>query len=548
MTNDIDLNNVEWTPIGQYARNAYNGTFDGQYHEIKNLKITGSASNHYGLFGVVSTGTVKNLTASGEVSVTSNNSSYGIAAIVGCMNDGSAGTVENCINKANVSGGQNVAGIVGYISSGYSFNKKVVQNCANYGSISSTSNNAAGIAANISGAVTIQDCYNRGTITGGGWHAGGITAYLNSSYATIKNCYTTGSVSGSDSNPVIGKKDRGTIKDCYYIDTLGKDSNPNVTSKTSDELKALAFPSDSTFITAPAGINDGYPIFRWQIPTYDVTFTVDPADAEVTIDGQSGTHSGSNWTFALPDGEYDYTVSAFGYGAKSGKITVKGGAVQTVKLTAVEKRTVAFNITPADVNAAVTVLWNGKTIVAESDGSYRLPDGKYTYTVKAKGYAKETKELTVSKDEVISVTLTPSKAWDGTEKEAPAGQGTEASPYEIENGAQLAWLADKVNNAESVQEIYAVLTDDIDLGGNPFTPIGKDFHEFSGSFDGKGYTVSGLNVTDVADAGLFGTAKDATIRNVVVRGNVTGTDNAAGILAKAKTQPAPLKTAVMRLQ
>lgn len=534
LTNDIDLNNVEWTPIGKSSSYSYKGTFDGQYHEIKNLKITGSASNHYGLFGVVGTGTVKNLTVSGEVSVTSNNNSYGIAAIVGCMNDGSAGTVENCINKANVSGGQNVAGIVGYISSGYSFNKKVVQNCANYGSISSTSNNAAGIAANISGAVTIQDCYNRGTITGGGWHAGGITAYLNSSYATIKNCYTTGSVSGSDSNPVIGKKDRGTIKDCYYIDTLGKDSNPNVTSKTSDELKALAFPSDSTFITAPAGINDGYPIFRWQIPTYDVTFTVDPADAEVTIDGQSGTHSGSNWTFALPDGEYDYTVSAFGYGAKSGKITVKGGAVQTVKLTAVEKRTVAFNITPADVNAAVTVLWNGKTIVAESDGSYRLPDGKYTYTVKAKGYAKETKELTVSKDEVISVTLTPSKAWDGTEKEAPAGQGTEASPYEIENGAQLAWLADKVNNAESVQEIYAVLTDDIDLGGNPFTPIGKDFHEFSGSFDGKGYTVSGLNVTDVADAGLFGTAKDATIRNVVVRGNVTGTDNAAGILAKAK--------------
>ena len=160
LTNDIVLGNENWTPIGQYARNAYNGTFDGQYHEIKNLKITGSASNHYGLFGVVSTGTVKNLTASGEVSVTSNNSSYGIAAIVGCMNDGSAGTVENCINKANVSGGQNVAGIVGYISSGYSFNKKVVQNCANYGSISSTSNNAAGLAANVSGAVTIQDCYN----------------------------------------------------------------------------------------------------------------------------------------------------------------------------------------------------------------------------------------------------------------------------------------------------------------------------------------------------------------------------------------------------
>ena len=537
LTNDIDLNNVEWTPIGQYARNAYNGTFDGQYHEIKNLKITGSASNHYGLFGVVSTGTVKNLTASGEVSVTSNNSSYGIAAIVGCMNDGSAGTVENCINKANVSGGQNVAGIVGYISSGYSFNKKVVQNCANYGSISSTSNNAAGIAANISGAVTIQDCYNRGTITGGGWHAGGITAYLNSSYATIKNCYTTGSVSGSDSNPVIGKKDRGTIKDCYYIDTLGKDSNPNVTSKTSDELKALAFPSDSTFITAPAGINDGYPIFRWQIPTYAVTFTVTPENAVVTIDGQSGTHSGSNWTFALPDGEHDYTVSAFGYGAKSGKITVKGGAVhEPVKLTAVEKRTVAFNITPADVNAAVTVLWNGQIISPEADGGYLLPDGEYTYTVKAKDYAKVSEPLTVSKDEVVSVTLTPSSAWDGETKTQPTGDGTQAAPYQIENGEHLAWLADTVNADSGAKFYKAELTDDIDLGGNPFTPIGKDFHEFSGVFDGKGYTVSGLKVT-AKYAGLFGSIKDAEIKNVIIQGTVTAAGSnsyAAGIAAVAK--------------
>ena len=534
LTNDIDLNNVEWTPIGKFSSSAYKGTFDGQYHEIKNLKITGSASNHYGLFGVVGTGTVKNLTVSGEVSVTSGSDTYGIAAIVGCMNDGSAGTVENCINKANVSGGKNVAGIIGYISSGYSSNKKVVQNCANYGSISSTSNNAAGIAANVSGAVTIQDCYNRGTITGGGWRAGGITAYLYSSYATIKNCYTTGTVTGSDSNPVVGKKSSGSVTNCYYLDTLGTDNN--ATAKTSDELKALASTLGGAFLTAPAGINDGYPIFRWQIPTYDVTFTVTPENAEVTIKGQAGTYSGSNWTFALPDGEYDYTVSAFGYGAKSGKITVSGGVVsESVTLSAVEKRTVTFDITPAGVNAAVTVTWNGQTISAESDGTYKLPDGEYTYTVRAKGYAKVTDTLTVSKDAVVSVTLTPSTAWDGTEKEAPTGSGTQASPYQIENGAQLAWLADKVNNASTVSAIYAVLTNDIDLGGCSFTPIGKDFHEFSGVFDGKGYTVSGLNVTDVADAGLFGTAKDATIRNVVVRGNVTGTDNAAGILAKAKT-------------
>ena len=81
-----------------------------------------------------------------------------------------------------------------------------------------------------------------------------------------------------------------------------------------------------------------------------------------------------------------------------------------------------------------------------------------------------------------------------------------------------------------------VLTDDIDLGNQPWTPIGKDFYEFSGVFDGKGHVVEGLKVSNAADAGLFGVAKGAAIKNLVVRGSVTGTDNAAGILAKAKSE------------
>ena len=527
LTNDIDLNNVEWTPIGQYARNAYNGTFDGQYHEIKNLKITGSASNHYGLFGVVSTGTVKNLTASGEVSVTSNNSSYGIAAIVGQL--GGSGTIENCINKATVTGNYNTAGIVGYMSN----SNGTVTSCVNTGNISG-SNSVGGIVGQFYGKGTVAHCYNTGDITAAVSKAGGIVGYLyaSSSYKnTVSACYSTDKVTGTSSSAAmvgsIYNTSYSTLDKLFFLEGESR-TDSNAESKNSDELKALAPTLGGAFITAPAGINDGYPIFRWQVPTYAVTFTVDPADAEVTIDGQSGTHSGSNWTFALPDGEHDYTVSAFGYGAKSGKITVKGGAVhEPVKLTAVEKRTVAFNITPADVNAAVTVLWNGKTIVAESDGTYKLPDGKYTYTVKAKGYAKVSDTLTVSKNETVSVTLTLSTAWDGTTKTQPTGQGTQASPYEIADGEHLAWLANAVNNSASSAKFYAELTDDIDLGGNPFTPIGKDFHEFSGVFDGKGYTVSRLNVT-AQYAGLFGIIKNAEIKNVIVQGTVASNNASSG--------------------
>lgn len=539
LTKDIDLGDEPWTPIGQYARNAYKGVFDGQGYTIKRLKITGDKSNHYGLFGVVGSGTVRNLTVEGTVTVTgSGSSSYGIAGIVGTMNDGTTGTVENCVNKATISGTQNVGGIVGYVAGGNYASSKEITGCVNTGTVSSNSYNAGGIVGYINGQVTVDSCYNRGNCTSGSYRAGGIAAYLYSSYATVKNCYTTGVTKvayGSNACAVVGNKSSGAMKDCFYLSGLTADAN--ATAKTSDELKALAAALGDAFVAAPKGLNDGYPVLRWQIPTYAVTFTVAPADAVVTIDGQTGTHTGGQWVFKLPDGTYTYTVSAFGYVQQSGTVTVSEKALaKDVTLTTADKRTVTFTVTPAEANAAITVTWNGQTVQPESDGSYRLPDGAYSYTVKAKGYAKVVEPLNVTKDATVPVTLTPSTAWDGAEKEQPGGSGTQTDPYQIGSGAELAWLADKVNNASSGTKFYVVLTDDIDLGNQPWTPIGRDFHEFSGAFDGNGHVVEGLKVSNVADAGLFGAAKGAAIKNLVVRGSVTGTDNAAGILAKAKNE------------
>lgn len=547
LTKDIDLGDEPWTPIGQYARNAYKGVFDGQGYTIKRLKITGSTSNHYGLFGVVGSGTVRNLTVEGTVTVTGSTnaySTYGIAGIVGAMNDGTTGTVENCVNKATISGTQNVGGIVGYISSGYTAGKRVIQNCANYGDISSTGNDAGGIVGNVSGAVTIQNCYNHGTISGGNWRAGGIVSFLSSSCGKVLNCYTIGKATAKkgDFAQVVGKKNSATITNCYYLSTLGSDSN--ATAVTETELKAVPKGLGDAFVAAPKGLNDGYPFLRWQIPTYAVTFTVAPADAVVTIDGQTGTHTGNQWVFKLPDGTYTYTVSAFGYVQQSDTVTVSSKALaKDVTLTAAAKRTVTFTVTPTDAKAAVTVTWDGdgRTVAAQSDGSYLLPEGAYTYTVKARGYAKASGTLNVTKDETISVTLTPSTAWDGAERDQPDGSGTQTDPYQIGSGAELAWLANAVNNASSGTKFYVVLTDDIDLGNQPWTPIGKfgygsSDRSFSGSFRGNGHTVKGLNVS-AEYAGLFGSINDAEITGVVVQGTVVSTNtnngDAGGIVGRA---------------
>lgn len=518
LTKDIDLGDEEWTPIG---RSAFNGTFDGQGYTIKGLYINSSDSNQ-ALFGYVNGGTVRDLIVEG--SVTGGNNTAGIAGSFG------NGTIERCINKVEVNGATNVGGIVGYVGS----RGGTVKNCVNLAKVQG-SNSAGGLVGYAYWGITVENSYNRGAVTASVSKAGGIVGYMNDSGAKFLNCYTTGKVTGTkDTRAVVGMKSSGTITNCYYLSTLGTDSN--ATAVTETELKAVPKGLGDAFQQDATNLNSGYPILRWQIPTYAVTFTVAPADAVVTIDGQTGTQTGNQWVFKLPDGTYTYTVSAFGYVQQSGTVTVsKKALAKDVTLTAAAKRTVTFTVTPADANAAITVTWNGQTVQPESDGSYRLPEGAYSYTVKAKGYAKVTGPLNVAEDANLSVTLTPSTAWDGAEKEQPGGSGTQTAPYQIGSGEQLAWLADTVNNADSVKTIYAVLTEDIDLGKNPWTPIGKDSHEFTGCFDGQGHTVSGLKVEGVADAGLFGVAKAATIKNVVVQGTVSGTSCAAGILARAKT-------------
>ena len=56
---DVDLNNFEWTPIGNSA-NPFKGTFDGNGKTVKNLLITGNNAN-VGLFGMTTDGEIKNL-------------------------------------------------------------------------------------------------------------------------------------------------------------------------------------------------------------------------------------------------------------------------------------------------------------------------------------------------------------------------------------------------------------------------------------------------------------------------------------------------------
>ena len=117
------------------------------------------------------------------------------------------------------------------------------------------------------------------------------------------------------------------------------------------------------------------------------------------------------------------------------------------------------------------------------------------------------------------------------------GSGTEDDPYQIGTAIGLEWFRDKVNSGE--YGLCAVLTVDITLDSSEaWTPIVPDnTHYYTGTFDGKGHTISGLNVTgEFVYAGLFSAVKDGTIRNLTVAGNVSSNSSggaAGGIVGYA---------------
>ena len=199
--------------------------------------------------------------------------------------------------------------------------------------------------------------------------------------------------------------------------------------------------------------------------------------------------------------------------------------------------TVKFVCTPA---SAVVTLMNasGTAVEASADGSFAAQPGKYSYTVTADGYISEHGSITLTEADVSGKTVTVDLAkgnasmWDGKTltEITPNADGV----YEVRTGAELAWVASEVNKGNAVSRVK--LMNDISLGNNEWTPIGDNYKEFVGEFDGNGHVVSDLYINNDKSGrqALFGTVRRATITDLGVKGSVTSNKQyAAGLVAYA---------------
>ena len=222
LTTNIDLTGEAWTPIGSES-NPYTGTFDGQNHTISGMTIE-NAESYSGLFGNV-TGTVRDFTVTGTITITGDKTVAKVGGAVGSLGTASAGgTVSGVISGVDITvsaGNDHIGGVVGSMPENSS---PTVESCLYMGNITVTVK--AGSVAGIVGYIrtgTIQNCANQGGInTGGNGSVGGILGYCNNGEIYIRNCYNSGSIAAEGTanvGAIVGQnnKTQATVSNCYYL-------------------------------------------------------------------------------------------------------------------------------------------------------------------------------------------------------------------------------------------------------------------------------------------------------------------------------------------
>lgn len=259
-----------------------------------------------------------------------------------------------------------------------------------------------------------------------------------------------------------------------------------------------------------------------------VTFTLGTEGTVITVKNAKGdvVTPDKDGSYTLPDGNYTYTASKFGYKTVENVSFTVGGENKNIHVEVLQpmpSAAITFQTDPADAAVSVTHAAQGAQ-TANDDGTYTLVEGEtYDYTVSKENYVSKSGAITVSGDETITVKLTYAGiGWDGTTKTEPkkSADGT----YQISSAAELAWFADTVNGGRTA--LNAALTDNINLNGKTWPGIGTVSNQYTGTFDGKYFMVSGL----AGSKGLFDFVGGCVIKNLTVSGAIKEGTN-MGLLA-----------------
>ena len=239
LDNDIDLSDIDWTPIGTESR-PYTGTFDGGTYTITGLTVNQTREN-VGLIGCIgSNGTVKNVKLE-NVNITGDG--YFVGGVAGT----NYGTIENCSVDGTLTNNRHYLG--GVVGNNYGS----IIGCSSSGTITGTSPNVGGIGGQSVGG-TIMACYSVANIKGRS-SSGGVLGQTNRETVVIACYHAKGNVTGEQSRMIGGVIgwNYGKVTACYWENNQGQGIGDNQGITTIETTKVDG--TDVTWQKAVAAMN-----------------------------------------------------------------------------------------------------------------------------------------------------------------------------------------------------------------------------------------------------------------------------------------------------
>ena len=453
------------------------------------------------------------------------------------------GTIANCYNTAEVGGNVNVGGVCGE-------NYGAITDCYNTGLVDGNVN-VGGVCGANEGTTT--DCYNTGFVDGND-SVGGVCGV---NYATTTDCYNIGAVSGKNLVGGVCGANSGTIAVCCNKGTVMGENRiggvcghnfANTTIANCYNAGGVTVTGDSAYAGGLCGFTADQSTVTNSYNAGSITVTGDSAyvgglcgftsinstikncynAGSITVTGDSaheGGICGYNFVGNIINSYFDsekYGGNAVAQNEDGTVTNVEGKT--TEEFASGEVAYLLHSGHEADENGNTPEVW-GQEIGTDT---YPVQGGAKVYRVVAyagckgnpgnEGIAYSNTDAPVYGDHsfdsngfgVCGDCLYQPAKWDETNNR-----------YEISNAGQLYWFAQQVNGGTT--DINAVLTKDIDLSGTGnWTPIGNAANKYRGTFDGQNHTVKDMSITKQGNnSGLFGYTEGATIKNIIITGDIT---------------------------
>ena len=492
---DIDMEGVDYTPIGKEYAVKYLGKFDGRGHRIYNWVFENTensdAGKYIGLFRYVGGG----------------------ADIRGIIMD------KSCA----ISAYSYAAGIIGY---GVNDEEPVyIRNCGNEASVSCVYGSVAGIVGGGSAPIVIENCYNAGRITVE--NGSSIAAFTRiSKGGEIVNSFNAGEICSAtekeDSQGGFFVHENFKVENCYQLSGIETSLRDGIQELTTEQYAS----GEAAYLLN--GKVSGVDTYRQTLAAEDVA----EADSFPVLDTDHGK------VYADGAGVFSNTPLEYKLSALKGSCEPLKKWDKFPQKIIVEEETVRFeNITWQTTD---TILQTGKTYQAQivlSAGEgvlFGIGLNKDTVTIEnasviGVAVAEDGKTMTLTCEMTV---LAVSAVTEDSYKELGFSEeeyALYANYYAIDSADALMEFAELVNTGST--NINGVLTADIDLTGKTWMSIGMIadvevdengneilYGMYTGTFDGRGHRICNmqLNSENNACALFYSIADGAVIKNVLI--------------------------------